>query len=324
MTKYRQVLGWIARRVESGRATKGMVRDVAYALTRLKESDIVPSGRMSTLTDLQKRATEVESTHDPKRIAELIAALNAFLGEEMNEEAEKEHIMPNGSEKEKDEELPVDEEDTEATEAEEEPAEEPAEDEEDTITCEACGHQMKLTEMASRAGVPGAIGEAEEEMVDDSASTGAPPEGENDVVGTPDDSELEIVEARVRRRESAAGKGTKAAQPAADSTLRETERAELMLLRAEKRNRFERVRALKEATAAIKKANVLLEPSDLVSFPRAQWPTIMTMARNAGLHSWHGGGGGETNYQALVESDRRDAKPMTAREVFERGFSRDL
>jgi uncharacterized Zn finger protein (UPF0148 family) len=51
------------------------------------ESDPMLKGRVAVLRDLQRRAGEAESTHDPKVIQQLCTALNAFLDAQLGEAA---------------------------------------------------------------------------------------------------------------------------------------------------------------------------------------------------------------------------------------------
>lgn len=306
------------------------VDDLRFAIDTLRECGtpkLTPE-RRSMLEDLKKKADEATASLDPKHVAGLVEALNAFISEEMgdfntdddpkggsdmldeekkdeelaqateaeDETAEEEELEPveeaDGDdavtpEPDEESELDVDSEDLQ--EEGEEGHEEPDGDEgPNEVVCEACGHRMKLQEMGATTGsAPAPMGEADEEE--------APAEEE-------EEEPVELFEVR-RRKE--------AEQRMRRQKLTESERAELVALRAEKRERTVLTKAAKE----IRKHGVMLDARELASFREAQWPAIIRMAK-ASQPSY---GPGERVYVNLRES-KQNQKPASARDVFERSL----
>ncbi len=80
---------YAALRMLRHRATFGAAArdDLVYAVRALRESDaLTPTEkRAELLVELLEQADAVETTHDPKVIARFLAALRAFLNEELSE-----------------------------------------------------------------------------------------------------------------------------------------------------------------------------------------------------------------------------------------------
>jgi hypothetical protein len=75
----------LLRRVTEARTNREAFADVAHALKLLEGDPLIAEGRVQTLHDLQRRALAAESSHDPKVLQDLCAALQAFLNEELDE-----------------------------------------------------------------------------------------------------------------------------------------------------------------------------------------------------------------------------------------------
>src|SRR5262249_13860195 len=80
-----KALRLLKERVTQARTNPALFADIAHGLKLLEGDPMIAEGRIETLHDLQRRALAAESTHDPKVLQDLVAALRAFLTEELDE-----------------------------------------------------------------------------------------------------------------------------------------------------------------------------------------------------------------------------------------------
>ena len=272
--------------------------DAAPAAETADEQVIMRDGRVEMLHDLQRRSLAAESTHDPAVVQDLIAALTAFLNEELTEAlAEPEGPTPTAEELA---EAPLDPMPS-MTAASEETDPMVTPDNADTATADQAFQARKGAAEADNfmQYSPTAAEQKPEPDADvalqsrreaaeadgfglygatDAAATAPAPTckceacGHETAVKTKEDGMAESISPT-----AGAPTPTTPTVPAiaavSATPMTEAERSELVALRADKRKRDEYGRAV--ALIAAKEATGYVKPDELVGFQESTWPVLV-------------------------------------------------
>lgn len=252
----------------------GLVSDVGRGLGAyqgaIEQGQLkLPDGRIGMLTDLEQKATAVESSHNPATIAELLRALTGFLGEEMKEAAAAEQ-----------------EEKSHATDAKKAETEQKAQQaalhqaqaQLHQQQAELLQHEASLNQEPAKAGAkPAAQGTTAEEgnkMAEKEEEKAAPAQA---AAAAPGAEEKAPEEKKEMKEAEKPGNICEACGHAMPGKLAESERQDYMRLKLEEKKNLR----LREAQTFIKESKVpdgLMAAEDLASFERSQWPTIVGFA----------------------------------------------